>query len=217
MPFSMKFYQDQLVGGGASERPLPALHRLIYVRHGAVAANGQKMEAGACAYFGDGVSLEAASDWAHVWRWELDQPNGDPALLAGEGVLSDLRMARAITMLELEPGSRWLFRLDSITSAAGRVTPRHRHHGPGIRCLYQGTFNVQDATEAVRDVLPGQPWWESGVDTVVAWHSRQMPAIFIRGMVLPVELEGTISNIWESDGPAPKAAWRLFLDEVITL
>ena len=138
-------------------------------------------------------------------------------MLAGEGVLSTLRMARVITTLELVEGSEWLFRLDSITSAPGRVTPRHQHHGPGIRCLYQGTFNVQDASEVVQDRNPGDPWWESGAETVVAWHSRQMPAIFIRALVLPVELVGTMSNIWKSDGPPPKADWRLLIDQVITL
>ncbi|MCZ6844234.1 MAG: hypothetical protein O7G32_15570 [SAR324 cluster bacterium] len=213
----MKFYQDQLVTGGASNNPLPTAHRLIYVRHGAVIANGRRMEADSTGYFNEPVNFEAAAQWSQVWRWDLAWPNADPALLAGNGVLSTLRMARVITTLEMAEESQWLFRLDRITSAAGRVTPRHQHHGPGIRCLYQGTFNVQDASEVVQDRIPGDPWWESGVDTVVAWHSRQLPAIFIRALVLPVELQGAMSNIWKSDGPPPQANWHLFIDEVITL
>lgn len=217
MPLSMNFYQDQLVAGEASESSLPAAHRLLYVRHGAVIANGQTLEVDSTAYFSESLTLKAAAEWSQVWRWELARPNEDPQNLVGDGTLSCLRLSRAITMLEMAEGSQWLFRLDSVTSAAGRVTPRHRHHGPGIRCLWQGTFNVQDAFDVVRDLQPGDPWWESGTDTVVAWHSHQMPAIFIRGIVLPVELEGEMSNIWLSDAPATKTNWRLFIDQVVTV
>ena len=83
--------------------------------------------------------------------------------------------------------------------------------------FYQGTFNVQDASHAVSDLVPGEPWWESGADTVVAWHSLQMPAVFIRAMILPTALRGTISNIWKSDGPPPQANWRLLHDQIIAL
>lgn len=217
MPYSMKFYQDQLVAEGGSEAPLPAAERMIFVRHGCVVINGQHLQAQDSAYFSAPMDMQAAADWSQVWRWEIDQPNAAPALLQGMGVLSTLRLARVVTTLELTAGDAWLFRLDSVTSVPGRVTPRHGHHGPGIRCLYQGTFNVQDAAHAISDRLPGDPWWESGIDTVVAWHSLQMPAIFIRALILPTDLRGTISNIWKSDGPPAQANWRLFHDEIISL
>ena len=217
MPSSMKFYQDQLVDGGVTDPPLPAAHRLIFVRHGAVIANGRHLGAGDHAYFGEALTIGTDADWSEVWRWEIAPPNEAPTGMTGTGTLSVQKLARVITTLEADPGSTWLFRLDSITSAAGRITPRHRHHGPGIRCLYQGVFDVQDAAHAVGQQTPGDAWWESGVDTVVAWHSTQMPAIFIRGLILPVACKGEMSNIWMSDGPAPKANWRLFLDQEITI
>jgi len=217
MPYSMIFYQDQLVAGGRTDAPLPAAHRLLYVRHGDVVANGRPLAADASAYFDGVLELAAGARWSEVWRFEIAQPNADPVRLAGAGVLSALRLARVVTTLELIAGGQWLFRLDRITSAPGRVTPRHQHHGPGIRVLYQGTFNVQDASHVVSDRVPGEPWWESGAETVVAWHSRQMPAVFVRAMILPVALEGVISNVWKSDGPPPKADWTLFEDRVITL
>jgi hypothetical protein len=217
MPFSMKFYQDQLVAEGGLEAPLPAAPRMIFVRHGSVLVNGRRLQAQDSAYFSEPLAMQADADWSQVWRWEIDQPNAAPVLLQGTGVLSTLRLARVITTLELAAGDEWLFRLDSVTSVAGRVTPRHGHHGPGIRCLYQGTFNVQDASHVISDRVPGDPWWESGVDTVVAWHSLQMPAIFIRAMILPTASRGVISNIWKAHGPPPKANWRLFHDEIISL
>lgn len=217
MPFSMKFYQDQLVSDGRSASALADAHRMIFVRHGAVVINGQTLQANESAYFSGPMNMRADADWSQVWRWEIDQPNAAPALLQGMGLLSTLRLARVITTLELVAGDEWLFRLDSVTSVPGRVTPRHGHHGPGIRCLYQGTFNVQDASHVIGDLGPGDPWWESGVDTVVAWHSLQMPAIFLRATILPTALLGTMSNIWKSDGPPPQASWRLLHDEIISL
>lgn len=217
MPLSMKFYQDQFVTDGGTETPLPSAHRLVYVRHGAVVANDAELTTDTYAYFDTPLSLSAAADWAEVWRWELDAPNAAPACLTGTGVLTLPRLAHAVTTLPLEPESRWLFRLDQVTSAPGRVTPRHQHHGPGIRCLYQGTFNVQDSTHLTDNIVPGQPWWESGTETVIAWHTTQMPAIFVRGLVLPMEFKGVMSNIWHDVEPASQANWRLFIDQEITL
>tara|TARA_E500000331_G_scaffold12622_1_gene11390 strand:+ start:834 stop:1361 length:528 start_codon:yes stop_codon:yes gene_type:complete len=169
------------------------------------------------AYIAGVLDLEGIGDWSEVWRWELATPNAAPTLLCGTGLNTIPKLSRAITTLAIEPGTEWRFRLDSVTSVAGRVTPRHQHHGPGIRCLYQGTFNVQDASHLTANQGPGDVWWESGVDTIVAWHSTQMPAIFIRAMVLPIDLKGEISNIWLADSPLSQSNWRLFIDQAITI
>ena len=145
-------------------------------------------------------------------------PNASPALLDGMGVLSGLRMSRVITHMPLVDGSRWLFRLDQITSAAGRIADRHQHPGPGIRCLLEGTFNVQSA-ESARDLMPGDAWYETGPDTVVAWGSPQMPAKFLRGMILPAEWEGKVTGTWlsgEAAQPRP-GNWKLLVDRMIAV
>ena len=216
MPHSLKFFHDQLVAESQAAT-LSAAHRLLYVRHGSITANGRRLEQDATAYFAEDLTLQGLAPWSQVWRWELAAPNHAPVLLGGTGALSSLRLSRVVTTLELAPGSAWLFRLDSITSAPGRITPRHQHHGPGIRVLYQGTFNVQDAAHATENIQPGEPWWESGVDTVMAWHSTQMPAVFIRAMVLPTTIKGEMSNIWLSDAPAARTNWRLFIDQEIVV
>jgi hypothetical protein len=126
-------------------------------------------------------------------------------------------MSRVITTLGMTDGTRWLLRLDQITSAAGRVADRHQHPGPGIRCLLEGTFNVQQAAESARDLGPGDAWWETGSDTVVAWGSRQMAAKFLRGMVLPVEWEGKVTGTWLSGHLPPSGSWKLHVDRVITV
>ena len=217
MPISLNFYQDQLLSSGTSALPLQEAHRIIYVRHGSIVANGTTLAQDQSAYHHNPLYLQGNATLSEIWRWELSAPNDTPHLISGTDTLSLLKIAHVITTLEAEPGTNWLFRLDSVKSAAGRITPRHRHRGPGIRCLYQGTFNVQSEAYPPENMAPGDAWWESGQETVVAWHSKQMPAIFIRGLLLPTDIKGDMSNIWETGVESPKSNWQLFIDQEITI
>jgi hypothetical protein len=217
MPFALNLYHDQIGAEGSTAAPLAPAHRLLYVRHGSVAINGQILNAGKASYCDGPLELKSAGAWSQIWRWELALPNAAPRLHAGQGVLSSLRMSRVIAGLAMLEGTRWLFRLDQITSAAGRIADRHQHPGPGIRCLLEGTFNVQQDAESARDLAPGDAWWETGSDTVVAWSSQQMAAKFLRGMVLPVEWEGKVTGTWLSGHTPPRGNWNLYLDRVIEI
>lgn len=217
MPFALNFYHDQVAADGAAASTLAPLHRLLYVRHGRVEINGQVMQADEATYCVAPLALKSAGEWSQIWRWELAPPNAAPALHDGMGVLSQLRMSRVIANLAMLEGTRWLFRLDHITSAAGRIADRHQHPGPGIRCLLEGSFNVQQDAESGRDFAPGDAWWETGSDTVVAWSSRQMAAKFLRGMVLPVEWEGKVTGTWLSGHTPPRGNWKLYVDRVIAV
>ena len=219
MPFALNLYHDQIAAGGSSASPLPAAHRMLYVRHGRVVVNGQAMNADEGIYCDGPVTQQASADWSQVWRWELALPNAAPAMLEGAGVLSSLRMSRVVTGLAMLDGSSWLFRLDQITSAAGRIADRHQHPGPGIRCLLEGTFNAEQAGHSARDLLPGDAWWETGPDTVIAWGSTQMAAKFLRGMILPTEWEGKVTGTWLSGEVArPRPGnWRLLADKSIVV
>jgi hypothetical protein len=203
MPFSLSLYHDQVGESGASASPLAAAHRLLYVRHGRAEINDQLLSADAAIYCDSTVTLKSAGEWSEIWRWELAPPNAAPLLHDGEGVLSVLRMSRVITSVAMPEGTQWLFRLDQITTAAG--------------CLLEGTFNVQQDAESHRNLAPGEAWWETGSDTVVAWSSRQIAARFLRGMVLPVEWEGKVTGTWLSGHTPPRGNWKLYLDRVITL
>jgi hypothetical protein len=217
MPFSLNLYHDQIAADGATAIALLPAHRLLYVRHGRVEINGHSMGADEATYCEGPLALKSAGDWSQVWRWELALPNAAPRLHEGDGVLSSLRMSRVITSLAMQEGTRWLFRLDQIISAADRIADRHQHPGPGIRCLLEGTFNVQQDIESARDLAPGDAWWETGSDTVIAWSSRQMAARFLRGMVLPVEWEGKVTGIWLSGNTTRPGNWKLYLDRVVAV
>ena len=129
MPFALNFYHDQVGADGATASALAPAHRLLYVRHGRVEINGQLLSADAAIYCDSTVTLKSAGEWSQVWRWELAPPNAAPLLHDGEGVLSSLRMSRVITSLAMPEGTQWLFRLDQITTAAGRIADRHQHPG----------------------------------------------------------------------------------------
>jgi hypothetical protein len=215
MPFTLNFYHDQVAAEGATVSVLPGVHRVLYVRHGSVMINDRLMRPDEAVYCDEPLTLKSAGEWSQVWRWELAAPNAPPLLHEGAGVLSSLRMSRIITNLAMPEGTRWLFRLDRIVTAAGRIADRHQHPGPGIRCLLEGTFNVQQDSESARDLFPGDAWWETGSDTVIAWGSRQMAAKFLRGMVLPVEWEGKVTGTWLSGHQPPSGNWKLYVDRVI--
>ena len=217
MPFSLNFYHDQIAADGACASALAPAHRLLYVRHGSAVINGKTVNADEALYCDGPLTLKSAGAWSEVWRWELASPNAAPLLQQGSGVLSHLRMSRVVTSLALAEGTRWLLRLDRILTPAGRIADRHQHPGPGIRCLLEGAFNVQQDAESARDLRPGEPWWETGSDTVIAWSSPQMGAKFLRGMLLPVEWEGKVTGHWLSGRQPPPGNWKLYVDRVIAL
>jgi len=218
MPYALNLFHDQVGAGGSSARPLPAARRMLYVRHGRATINGRTINADEAIYCGEPVTMQASTDWSQVWRWEIALPNTAPSLLEGTNILSSLRMSRVITHMPLLEGSRWLFRLDQITSAAGRMADRHQHPGPGIRCLLEGTFNVQ-SVESARDLMPGDAWYETGPDTVVAWGSLQMVSKFMRGMILPIEWEGKPTSTWLSGEPSTlrPGIWKVYIDRIVVI
>jgi hypothetical protein len=215
MPFALNFYHDQVGDNGSTASPLAPAQRLLYVRHGSAVINGETLGADTALYCGGPVELKSAGAWCQIWRWELALPNAAPLLHDGAGVLSSLRMSRVISSLAMPQAPRWLLRLDRITTAAGRIADRHQHPGPGIRCLLEGAFNVQQDAESARDLAPGDAWWETGSDTVIAWSSPQMAARFLRGMVLPVEWQGKVTGTWLSGQTPPSGTWKLLVDHVI--
>ena len=218
MPYNINFCQDQVSADGATDVPLGPLPRLLYVRHGEVAVNGQVLGAGDSVAASEGCEVEGRAEWSQVWRWELDLPSRPHTALQGDGLLTIHRMSRLITTLDLVRGSEWLLRLDQITSRAGHISDPHTHPGPGIRCLLRGTFNIEQSGERYRAGVPGEPWWESGGDEVVFWGSETMEASFLRGMVLPVECSGSPTGTTSTADPnRRRARWTLHVDERFTV
>jgi hypothetical protein len=219
MSLALNFYHDQLDEEGRTSSSLPALPRFIYVRHGSAEVNGRVMSADEAIYCDGPVDLKSTGAWCELWRWDLAPPNTPPMLHQGGGTLSLVRMQRVIDNFSMLKGTKWLFRLDRIITPGGRIADRHQHPGPGMRCLVEGSFNVHQAGESYRNLAPGEPWWETGTDTVIAWASQNMSAKFLRGMVLPVEWEGKVTGTWLSGEPPVRrpGSWKLYLDHIVTV
>ena len=119
MSLALNFYHDQLDDEALTSSPLPAMHRLLYVRHGSAEMNGRRMSADEATYCDGPVTLKSIGAWCQIWRWELAQPNAPIVLHQGIGVLSLVRMQRIIANFSMRKDTKWLFRLDRIITPAG--------------------------------------------------------------------------------------------------
>ena len=218
--YTLRLVEDRLPGGRAIF-PLPAYNRVIYVVDGeaTIESDGRPQKLGFNAgWFGAGsCSVRGGAKGARLWRWELvDAPPGDDGTASGEGVASELKLAREIS---LDPEGSYLMRCDRVDFPLGGIAYTHTHRGPGVRCLLRGELRVRvNDTDSV--LHPGEPWFERGPDPVYAEASATQPTSFIRGMVLPRSLKGmsSIRYVKDEDREKPKTqTYTMFVDEFIEL
>ena len=152
------------------------------------------------------ASATAGREGAEVYRWELHR--GTPP--AG---------AKLVSPLAIDASRRWLMRCDRVDFPLGGIAYTHTHQGPGTRALLTGTFRVDSAGHQLR-IAPGEPWFESGPDPVLAHASESELSSFARVMILPLELVGksSIKYVLPEDQDKPKRqTYQLFIDEPIDL
>jgi hypothetical protein len=156
--------------------------------------------------------------WSQIWRWEIAPVNAAALLMKNMGCISHLRLSCPLTTLHLYPGDRWLFRLDQIASQAGHIAPLHTHAGPGIRCITVGTFNFQEGAHGMRDLLPGDPFFETGTDPCLAWGADQMGGTFVRAMILDPQWEGKMAGaLVDPHEFTSSSNWTLLRETMIAL
>lgn len=122
-----------------------------------------------------------------VWELLDEAPAG--ALLAEE--------------VHVQPG--WLMRHDRIDFPPGGIAYRHTHPGPGIRYLLFGELTIESGGET-HTYGPGEPWFESGPEPVLATASTTEESAFVRVLLLPGEWAGkrTIKYVDPADEDRPK-------------
>ena len=121
--------------------------------------------------------------------WELlDEAPGD-ALLAAQ----------------VEVADGWLMRHDRVDFPPGAVAYRHTHPGPGIRYLLHGSLRVETGGET-HEYGPGEAWFESGPEPVLATSSESEDSAFVRVLLLPPEWAGkrTIRHVDPADDDRPR-------------
>jgi quercetin dioxygenase-like cupin family protein len=96
-------------------------------------------------------------------------------------------------------------RCDRVDFPPGGVAYRHTHPGPGIRYLMYGSIRIESAGD-VHEYGPGDAWFESGPEPVLATASPTEETAFVRVLLLPGEWAGkrTIRYVDPADEEKPK-------------
>jgi quercetin dioxygenase-like cupin family protein len=214
---TLRLYIDRLAPKAALAAALPAATRVIYVREGdaTLRAAGQAAMLAANSAWHGGAACEvtAGSNGAVLLRWELVPVAASP----GEAPGADSRLALAHPVELADPGG-YLMRCDRVDFPPGGIAYLHTHRGPGIRCLLAGEIRVA-VNGAAQTLRPGEAWFETGPDPVLAHASAREPTSFARVMLLPRELKGksSIRYVRPEDETQPKTQkYQVFCDEFIT-
>jgi quercetin dioxygenase-like cupin family protein len=214
MAYTLRLFTDTLAPN-AKLAPASAANRVLYVIKGAalVEACGSlaRLTAGASGFSPNAISIGTGAEGAEVLRWDLVR---DPE--PNDGTLANATTKRTLTAT-VTFGADVIMRLDTVALGVGGKAPLHYHQGPGIRCLLEGGFTVQTQGHT-RSYKPGDAWFETGPDHVLAWAPDDKPAKFARVMILPRALEGKQSTRYVDADPVIATQgrrWDIHFDRAI--
>src|SRR4051794_21365844 len=209
----LRLYEDVLSSDALDVR-LPALPRMLFVVHGAIAVDGRSFADGE-AWHGQGeVLLKPGKDGVTHWRFEFALPTASDGVAVGQGITSQLKLSAA---LETLPQGELLLRGDSVAFPPGGCAYLHRHQGPGIRCLIEGGIRI-DTHGRSTSYGPGAAWFENGPEPVFAQAAPDRATRFIRVMILPHALIGksSLQLVNEEDKAKPRAQqYKIYVDAPI--
>jgi hypothetical protein len=204
----LRLIEDFLTDKGAIS--LPALPRMLFVVRGSVTVGQRLLGQGEALFGEDMITAHAAEAGATIWRFELSDPRQPAAKTADVSANSWPKLAAPLERL---PDGDLLWRGDSVAFPAGGCAYLHRHQGPGIRCLIEGSLRIDTAGQS-HTYRIGEAWFESGPEPVFA-QAGDRPTRFIRVMILPRALIGksSIQYVNEDDKAKPKTQqYRVFVD-----
>ena len=210
----LRLYEDILPGDGTLRVALPALPRMIFVVHGSVMIGGGTFGDGEAWHGEKAVTLAPAETGVTCWRFELAPGDATEGGIAGRGVVSRPKLQAAAATL---PAGDLLLRGDSVGFPPGGCAYRHRHQGPGLRCLLEGGIRI-DTHGGSTSYGPGGAWYESGPEPVFAQGAHDRATRFIRMMILPRALIGksSIEYLDPADKDKPRSqAYKIFADAPI--
>jgi quercetin dioxygenase-like cupin family protein len=206
MAYSLRLIEDRLPAGAAA--PPSRAPRVLYVVSGALlgaAATEPVPAVGPAAR-----AAHAGPAGAVLYRVELVR---QPPPAAGGRVLLE-------HPIDLAGGVDWLMRCDRVDFDPGGIAPPHRHRGGGIRCLLRGRLEVTVAEGAPRSVAPGDAWFESGREPVLAVSAAEAETSFIRFSIQPAAIRGQSSILYVDPADAARGRPRrytVYVDEPIAL
>jgi quercetin dioxygenase-like cupin family protein len=208
----LRLIEDFLTDRGVLS--LPALPRMLYVVRGAITVGQRVLGHGEALFSEDLITAHAEGTGATLWRFELSDPRQPAVPLKGASLRATPLLA---VTLEHLPEGDLLWRGDSVAFPPGGCAYLHRHQGPGIRCLIEGTIRI-DANGQSHDYNIGDPWFENGTDPVFA-QAGERATRFVRVLILPRTLIGksSIQYVNEEDKAKPKSQqYRVYVDAPLT-
>ena len=216
MAYSLRLIEDRLAPSAGWETVLSAANRILYVAAGEVIVRGPKARRGRVAadqaWCGpDAISGLAGTEGAHILRFELVRQPPPPA--AGGTVVLE-------HPIRLDGEAGWLMRCDRVDFAPGGVALPHRHRGGGIRRLLRGGLEVTVGEGAARLMRPGDAWFESGREPVLAVAARDAETSFLRVSVLPAAVRGASSIMYVDPDDAARSkprTYTVYVDQPIDL
>ena len=139
----------------------------------------------------------------HGARNAVTQTLDDGTTLVWE--LLDEEPADALLAEPVEVEDGWLMRYDRVDFPPGGIAYRHTHPGPGIRYLLHGSLRIDSGGET-HEYGPGEAWFESGPEPVLATASETEETAFVRVLLLPPRVGGkrTIRYVDPADEERPK-------------
>ena len=182
----LRLIEDFLTDRGALA--LPALPRMLYVVRGSIAIGQRVLGPGETLFSEDMIAGHAEVTGATLWRWELSDPRQPTTKSTQPAVISHTKLTAPLTTL---PDGDLIWRGDSVAFPPGGSAYLHRHQGPGIRCLIEGSLRVDTAGQSHTHQIGGA-WFESGPAPVFAQAGNRATR-FIRVMILPRALIGKSS------------------------
>jgi quercetin dioxygenase-like cupin family protein len=210
VPYALRLVEDTLAPGARYAPPLGSNAGVLYLADGEMRAEGAAAPSAAGHAPLARPGTIAGPQGARLLRFELVR---EPAH-APEG-----RMLLEHAM-DLDPRASWLLRCDRVDFERGAVAPRHGHRGGGIRCLLRGRLEVTVGDAPMRAMGPGDAWFESGREPVLAVASKDADTSFIRVSVLPAEIRGQSSIVYVDPAEAARSrprTYTVFVDEPISL
>jgi quercetin dioxygenase-like cupin family protein len=208
MAYSLRLIEDHLSAGAAAPAPQAGAPRVLYAVSGAL-VGGEAAEPVPAVGPADRAA-HAGPEGALLYRVELVRQPPPPA---GGRVLLE-------HPIDLADGAAWLMRCDRVDFEPGGVAPPHRHRGGGIRCLLRGRLEVTVGEGAPRTVRPGEAWFESGREPVLAVSAPEAETSFIRFSIQPAEIRGRSSILYVNPADAGRGRPRrytVYVDEPIAL
>ena len=206
MAYSLRLIEDRLAAGAPA--PRSAVPRVLYAVSGTLL--GAEATEPVPAVGPTDRDARAGAEGAHVYRVELVR---QPPPAAGGRVLLE-------HPIDLAGGAAWLLRCDRVDFEPGGIAPPHRHRGGGIRCLLRGRLEVTVAEGAPRTVHPGEAWFESGHEPVLAVAAPDAETSFVRFSIQPALIRGQSSIMYVDAADAGRGRPRrytVYVDEPIAL